>query len=96
MRHCVDDLEPGQTFTVLLNGENVSNRSIGFDTVEGWVDCYKLSPDGTIFVSKTYDTVVERLYGDVVVHLDPRDDKCGQKAHSSWIRRFFAGKRENE
>jgi len=93
MRHCVDDLEPGQTFMVVLDGENVSNRCFAFDTDEQWVDCYKLDDRGTILITQTYDTVVERLFGEVVVYLEPFDDKHGQKAHSSWIKDFFAGKR---
>lgn len=96
MRHSVDDLAPGQTYTVLLYGENVSNRCVGFDTVEQWVDCFKLDDRGTILIDATYNTVTERLYGDVVVYEDSREeseDENSKKAHSHWIKEYFKAKR---
>lgn len=93
MRHCVDDLEPGQTFTVLLDGEYVSDRCFGFDTDEQWVDCHKVGDNGNILIDyEVYETLRERLYGDVVVYLDPFDDKTGKKAHSRWVKWFFDAK----
>jgi len=93
MRHYVGDSTPRETFTVLLDGKDISNRCFGFDTIEQWADCYQIDGKGKIIVTQTYDTAVERLYGALVVIKDPKDDKYGQKAHSSWIKRFFAGKR---
>jgi hypothetical protein len=93
MRHCVDDKEPGERFTVLLDGKDVSNKCFGFDTVEQWADCYQTDSKGKIIVMDTYEIARERLFGDIVVNRDPIDDEDSRKAHSSWIRRFFAGKR---
>jgi len=96
MRHCVDDLAPGETFTVMLNGENVSNRCFGFDTSEQWVDCYQRDDKGMIVITETYETVKERLFGEVVVYKDPKSpitmDEYNERAHSVWVKAFFRAK----
>jgi len=78
----------------MLNGENVSNRCFGFDTVEQWVDCFVRDDKGQLVVLETYEIARERLFGDIVVYRDPTDDEKSREAHSKWVKDFFAGKRE--
>lgn len=57
----------GRTFTVLLDGKDVSNSCFAFDTIEGWVDCFVRDKDGKLVVQNTFEVSEERLYGDVSV-----------------------------
>jgi len=97
--------EQGKTFTVIVNGNDVSNRCFGFDSDEGWADCYILDDNGNLALIevapkdgwKEFDTVTERLHGSVIFYENIKADEIGRKAHSEWIKVFFARKRaENE
>ena len=74
MRLNVKNIEKGHTFTVLVDNEDVSNRCYGFDTIEGWADCYVLNESGQLEIKdngsshgwKTFGIVKERLFGDVI------------------------------
>jgi len=86
----------GKTYTVIVNGEDVSNRCFAFDTVEGWADCYQVDDNGKIIITETFDTAVERLQGTVIIHENPKlSDKSGMAAHKRWVKDFFESEREN-
>jgi len=92
----------GKTYTVILSGEDISNRCIAFDSDEGWADCYILDDNGNIALRevapkdgwKEFDTVTERLHGTVIFHENEKDDEQSRKVHSAWVREFFRVKRE--
>ena len=105
MKSSIDTKPRGSTYTVILDGEDISNRCFAFDSDEGWADCYQLDNNGKIELEeiepvlgsswKEYDTKKERLFGTICFYENIKADEIGRKAHSEWIKVFFAGKREN-
>jgi hypothetical protein len=65
MKLSVDTKPEGHTYTVLVDGFNVSNRCFSFDTIEGWADCYILDDKGQLSISDVFEPNTERLHGDV-------------------------------
>ena len=47
MKLNVDELK-GRTYTVILDGEDISNRCLAFDSDEGWADCFVLDDNGKL------------------------------------------------
>ena len=84
MKLDVKDLN-GRTFTVLLDGEDVSNRTFAFDDIEGWVDCYVRDEKGDLKLEeiksksgwKEFELVKERLFGEVFVIEDTKKEENG-------------------
>lgn len=91
----------GVTYTVTVDGEDISNRCVGFDTVGGWADCYVLEASGQLKIVdtgsshgwKTYDTITERLVGDVFAtkHIETIETYDGIPP-SSWEAAFNRAK----
>ncbi len=87
MRLNVKNIEKGHTFTVLVDNEDVSNRCYGFDTIEGWADCYVLDKGGKLRIEMTgtshgwkdYDVVKERLFGAVLVTKHVNKEQTAKK-----------------
>ena len=92
MRLSVDELK-GDTYTVILNGEDISNRCFAFDSIEGWADCYQADDKGKIIVQEN-DLLTERLHGSICFHKNPNADENSRKVHSAWVREFFRVNRE--
>ncbi len=80
MRLSIDDKPKGSTYTVLLDGKDISNRCYEFDTIEGWVDCYIRDDDGKLVVTDTFEVSRERLFGDVFVTKDIIEEEEVEKA----------------
>lgn len=101
MRLNVDNIENGATYTVLLDGKDISRQCYAFDTEKGWVDVYETDSDGNLRLEVTgqkagwleKDLVRRRLFGDVSVTKDVNKGEIGKKAHSHWIEAYFQAKR---
>lgn len=101
MRENIHDKPTGVTYTVLLDGKDISNRCYAFDTLEGWADCYELEESGQLKIEETgsshgwkdYDLVRSRLFGDVSAVKHPENIEAYDRlAHSSWTAAFYRAK----
>jgi hypothetical protein len=86
MKVHVENIENGDTFTVLLDNEDISNRCYAFDTIEGWVDTYEADSDGKLklvvigekngWLEK--DLVRKRLFGVVSATKDEKEEQTAK------------------
>jgi len=86
MRLHVKNIENGDTFTVLLDGKDISSQCYAFDTEKGWVDVYETESDGKLKLVTAgekngwleKELVRKRLHGDVSVTKDLKKEANGK------------------
>lgn len=77
MKLNVKDFKEGETYTVLLEGKDVSDRCFNADEEGGFVDLYLLDKEGShsFKLNEAGDAVLnERLFGEVTIRKNEEEE----------------------